>query len=243
MGTGWQVWTLFHYFASVSNVDFLRVLVECGLNVNVRVPDGTTAMMCAAVHGSLDSARFMRDAGADIHAKDMSGRTALIHAAIGEQLECMRFLHQEGADIEVKDFDGWSALMHAARCLRLECMRYLHKNGADIEAEDIPKTHFNQGFMYDVYEGLLVLDKDCFERAMDIRTLGGLEKRILLLAISHGHEDIVKHLLSVLSTDNVNPSPLVRSASYSKSEDIAEQGLDAVRHSSYQHPDTPDTVD
>lgn len=40
--------------ASHGKLDVVRLLMECGADVNIQDDDGSTALMCAAEHGYLD---------------------------------------------------------------------------------------------------------------------------------------------------------------------------------------------
>ena len=71
-------------------IDILNALVECGVDVNIKDENETTALMEAAgSHSprSLEIIRVLLDAGADVNAKDNYGWTALDFAQRNETLK------------------------------------------------------------------------------------------------------------------------------------------------------------
>lgn len=58
----------------------VRVLLECGAEVDIRNADGRTALMIAASRGDADCVRLLLDAGADRTLQDAKGWTAMDYA-------------------------------------------------------------------------------------------------------------------------------------------------------------------
>ncbi len=74
------------------SIEVLSALIHSGANVNVKDFEGTTALMCAAGSGRLDTMQLLLDHGADISAKDNEGYTALMWAASRNKTAAIKLL-------------------------------------------------------------------------------------------------------------------------------------------------------
>ena len=63
-------------FASWSNVEIVRILLEGGADPNIQEEDGKTALMYASYIGSDDVIKILLDYGADSNIKDKHGNIA-----------------------------------------------------------------------------------------------------------------------------------------------------------------------
>jgi ankyrin repeat protein len=70
-------WKALHYAAGWGNADNVTLLIEHGMDPDVRDPDGLTALMRAARGGKVDAARALLLAGANARLKGNDGQTAL----------------------------------------------------------------------------------------------------------------------------------------------------------------------
>ena len=84
------------------NLNVVKILLDAGLDVNIRDKYGKTALMWAAYVGNLEITRLLLDAGGDMHAEDHEGKTALAWAA--KQPQILRLLLGES--------DGSGAINH-----------------------------------------------------------------------------------------------------------------------------------
>ena len=86
----------------------IRLLLECGIDVNVKSKDGRTALMVAS---SEEVAGLLLEAGADLNAVASNGQTAL-HALVRTGTRTKTLLNS-GANIRAVDDDG-RTVVHAA---------------------------------------------------------------------------------------------------------------------------------
>jgi ankyrin repeat protein len=139
----------------VSSLQFVRVLVERGAEINLRMKSnghrgkfgkkGTTAFMCAAGTGDIAFLRTLLELGADPKIPNDIGWTPLMMASgIGtgssgdsggteeECLQAVKFLIANGANVNAIDKKGETAMHGAAYKTMPSVVKYLAESGADI---------------------------------------------------------------------------------------------------------------
>jgi ankyrin repeat protein len=129
----------------------IRSLVESGVDVNLKDPDGLTALMAATMTRKIDVVEFLLKNGAHVKGVNFLGGTALIDLmnygmysdrensqteAIKKWHPIMKLMIENGADINEKNKLDESPLLIAVRYRDLESVRIFIKNGADVNAKD-----------------------------------------------------------------------------------------------------------
>jgi hypothetical protein len=114
------------------HADCVHLLLDAGVDKDLKDGRHRTALFWAARNGRADCARLLLEAGADVNATD----EALIHAAELGHADCLRLLLDAGADKEVRDHYGCTALFVAAASGQVECVRLMLDAGADQNAID-----------------------------------------------------------------------------------------------------------
>ena len=89
-----------------SDIATLRLLLDSGIDVNVRSRDGQTALMCER---SEEGVQILLDAGADVNAIDSTGLTAL-HFSVSARKATTEKLLKSGANVHAVNDDGKTAL-------------------------------------------------------------------------------------------------------------------------------------
>ena len=122
-------------------VELTRInqLIDSGIDLNARHPNGMTPLMHAAARVRDPSIiRSMIDAGAEPDARSDLGSTALmIAASLNEDLQIHRALLDAEADIDAKDDAGLTALAIASGDnTNPEVIRLLIDAGSDLESRD-----------------------------------------------------------------------------------------------------------
>lgn len=140
----------------VTSLDFVRLLVKHGADVDIRKDEngggrrkisvkGTTPFLCAAATADVDYMKTLLELGADPTLTNALGQTALIMAAgIAESPEgdgpgtkeehyaAVVFLLDRGADVNAVDNNGETAMHGAAYKMLPKVVALLDRRGADI---------------------------------------------------------------------------------------------------------------
>lgn len=111
-------------------------LLDEGVDVNARAPDGTTALMWAAYRDDVELVRRLLDAGADVAAHNDYGATALSEAAMRGSAVTIAALLERGADPNARNPEGETALMLVARTGRVDAAELLLDAGVDVNATE-----------------------------------------------------------------------------------------------------------
>lgn len=93
-----------------SNIKILSALVRSGANVNATDYEGTTALMCAAGSGRLDTMQLLLDHAADTGAKDNKRYTALMWAASRNKPAAIQLLLSKESNLDQADSDRGEAV-------------------------------------------------------------------------------------------------------------------------------------
>lgn len=122
--------------AAYGTTDEVRMMLDSGINVNVRNKGSReTALMTAAGGGNVDTVKLLVERGADINAKSFEGGTALLVAIEQRRDEVVEYLLSHGANpndkLAIKP--GLTALCMAAQRGYLRILKALLRAGADTE--------------------------------------------------------------------------------------------------------------
>jgi len=101
--------------AGAGYTDGTRLLLDHGVDVNLRDESGRTALIVAAEGGHAEVVRLLIARSADVDATDPLGMTALSWGAFRGHVEVVRELTEAGADTTIRDQDGNTALELARR--------------------------------------------------------------------------------------------------------------------------------
>lgn len=126
-----------HVAAAWSKRECLLELLEAGSDLNVRDPQGWTALFWCAFSGRTKLLELLIKRGADVNLRDDLGRTPLHIAAEQGHLSAVAALVGSGANLSAKDFSlGQSPLHRAAERGHLAVAECLVYNQGDLGAKD-----------------------------------------------------------------------------------------------------------
>lgn len=128
--------SLLHMAVLTKALGSLKVLLEHGVDVQVRDPDGNTPLHWAATHGHAEAATVLLDAKADPVAKNAQGITPLHWAAEKGQADMLACLAIKGAPLDARDPNHWSPLHWAVRGGHVGAAEVLIKHGATVDIKD-----------------------------------------------------------------------------------------------------------
>jgi ankyrin repeat protein len=111
-----------------------KLLLDHGVNVDVRMHDGSTALNRASAAGHTAIVKLLIDHGADVHTEDRYGFTALLRAT--GKVATVKLLLEHGADANTKDKCNITVLHVAASNKAEDSIKLLLDHGADINAAD-----------------------------------------------------------------------------------------------------------
>lgn len=116
----------------------VQVLVDKGVDVNLRDQKKRTPLILAAYNGHTPVVDFLVGKGADVNARDSDGQTALMYASKRSFNGTAALLLEKGADVDTQSKKrGINALMLAAVAGNEDLVRMLLDHGADTNLKDI----------------------------------------------------------------------------------------------------------
>jgi ankyrin repeat protein len=125
-------------FRSIENGDsaqFTRLL-EAGVSVEARNPQGETPLYVAAEKGEVEMARLLIAKGADARVRTPNGETVLHAASMIESTALTADLIQAGAEVNAANRDGETPLQWAALTGTFLAVKALADAGADLNVQD-----------------------------------------------------------------------------------------------------------
>ncbi|KAL3890232.1 hypothetical protein ACJMK2_002523 [Sinanodonta woodiana] len=175
----------------------LRILLNAGLNLNIKGLDDSTVLHFAAAKMNHTICEFLVTSGADIDATDYLQRTPLHMAVRNINIMVIKTLINLGADIEAKDIHGDSPLTHACLHGNTNAVQILIENGADCKAcGDLGIQPIHIAAEGGDCSMMAILEK----AGCDLYTRDASGSTPLHYAASDGNPDTVQYLL----THNVN---------------------------------------
>ena len=132
----------------------IPVLLEAGVEVDVKDKDGVTALMIAGIRANTETVQALLDAGADVNAKANNGATALMMTGTSagsprllgwssvrfqsgkKNTKTVQALLDAGADVNAIDQDGVTPLMIYGAQANTDNVQALLDAGADVNAKD-----------------------------------------------------------------------------------------------------------
>lgn len=119
-------------------LDVVSLLIETGVDVNLKDVDGRTALHWSLSFDNhhLEIVSLLLEEGADVNHKDEYGETELMIASNYGYLEIVSKLLEEGTDVNIKDNDGRTALHWSLDYDHMEIISMLLKAGVDINEKD-----------------------------------------------------------------------------------------------------------
>lgn len=110
----------------------LAAITSPHVDVNVRAPDGSTALMWAVFAADHEMVDALLKAGAKVNVVNDYGASALTEAIRLQDMALFKRLLDAGADVNVRNLDNQTALMLAISVGQPEMAKELIRRGADV---------------------------------------------------------------------------------------------------------------
>jgi ankyrin repeat protein len=134
--------TIFNYAAKGGNIEFLKVLIEKGVNPNVVNKEGGNAMLYASQglrnsKNTLETYQFLENLGVAVNVVGDRGRNPLHSIAYtNENLGIFSYFIKKGVDVNLQDNDGDSPFMNATNRNALKVVQFLSYYVKDYNLKD-----------------------------------------------------------------------------------------------------------
>lgn len=135
--------TPLHKAAEKGHTNVVNVLLNHGVNVDIKNRSQATPLMSAAWSRQPDAVGLLIQRGANVNARDSSRRTALFMGVLNQPpvdenyRRTVKLLLQNSAQVNVSDNAGCTPLTMAARVGDVETVRLLLDAGANLAAKDV----------------------------------------------------------------------------------------------------------
>jgi tetratricopeptide (TPR) repeat protein len=179
------------FAASSGQADVVKVILERGIDVNIKDDSGRTALSFAAENGQTRIVQILRVASADLNAKDENGKTALIYAAINGHDDTVKMLLDLGVDVNARDNIGETAFIYAAETGRADIVPLLKAGGADVNAKTMTGL---TALMYATINGHTEVVKALIATGADLHIKNNVGNTALKYAIEKGRISIAEIL-------------------------------------------------
>ena len=118
----------------------LHLLLETGVDVNIRDISGSTPLIRAAQNRDVDCMETLLTAGVDVNRSNERGETALMYSIKEKNIDCLKLLLEEGADVNVQDSIGSTGLIYSAQYGYAKCVKMLLKSGTFVNTANLDGT-------------------------------------------------------------------------------------------------------
>jgi ankyrin repeat protein len=168
----------------------VEFLVTNGANVNAVGENGSSPLLGALGWDRHEIARFLIKHGADINLADMQGERPVLSVVKNGHVQFVEHLLNEGAEINTANNIGWTPLFHATQHCSMDMITMLLERCAYTEVILRGYTPLRLACQYGCSGavGLLIT------YGADLNSMDDEGESAIDLAVSRGHDDIVKLL-------------------------------------------------
>lgn len=177
-------WPLFVTAVTSNDVKMAEFFIKNGVNLELKGPDGKTALLHAISLKNKQLVSMLITAGADLKAEDLNGKNALMYAAEANNAELMNKLLKSGFSEKTKSKAGKTALDYAIDARAQETYRILSK-----------KNTLPMDFINAVEKGDPKAVKTLISEGADVNTKDKNGKAAAVIATEKGYAEILKLIL------------------------------------------------
>ena len=177
-------WPLFVTAVTSNDVKMAEFFIKNGVNLELRGPDGKTALLHAISLKNTQLVSMLITAGADLKAEDSNSKDALMYAAEANNAELMNRLLKKGFDPKRQSKVGKTALDYAIDARAQETYRILSKLNTQ------PMDFINA-----VEKGDATSVKTLIAEGADVKTKDKNGKAAIVIATEKGYTEVLKLIL------------------------------------------------
>ena len=171
----------------------VKVLIDCGADVNFVNDAGITALMSASQNGHAQSVKVLIENGANVNFTDNTGATALMYASQNGHTDVVKELILGGADVNIEDDKKLTALTLSVAMNHAQSVQVLIANGANVSfVNDAGIT----ALMSASQNGYTDVAKELIAGGADVNLRNDAGVTALMYASYNGREDVVKELIA-----------------------------------------------
>ena len=179
-----EEWPLFVTAVTSNDVKMAEFFIKNGVNLELKGPDGKTALLHAISLKNKQLVSMLITAGADLKAEDLNKKDALMYAAEANNAELLNKLLRSGFSEKTKSKAGKTALDYAIDARAQETFRILSK-----------KNTLPMDFINAVEKGDAKAVKTMISEGADVRTTDKNGKAAIVIATEKGYTEVLKLLL------------------------------------------------
>ena len=182
----------------------VKLLLECGVNVDKRTPNGWTALMKASERGdsNLEVIDLLLRHGAQADLQNNEGDSALIVATQNRQtVLVIKLVRDHRANVDLKNKKGWTALMKASQVGCVEMVELLLNHGAQVDQQN---SNGETTLMIASQNGHIKIVKLLLKFRAKVDIKANDSKTALVLANQQKHLEAVELLLEYGAKDNLD---------------------------------------
>jgi len=236
--TYWEGYTPLCLAVTEGHEEVIKLLLECGANVNAQGKNGKTALHSAVEKGHEEVVKLLLECGANVDAQDKDGKSILQFAVEKQHEKFVKLLLECGANVHTQDKDGKTVLHCAVEKGQEKFVQLLLECGANVDAED---KDGRTALHFAVEKGYLVIVEHVLKHHPDVNNKSN---RSALNVAVHGYGKeygkIIENLLQygfTVNPEDVNNCELLCAAvekGYLKIvEELLKYGIDVnVLHKS-----------
>lgn len=121
---------------SIKSLSMLKLLLDCGANIEQSCKQGSTPLLAACSAGFRVGVQLLVERGANLKARSEDGRTCLLIAQKRRHQSLVDYLlNQDACNVDEFGRDGFNALHNAAFSNNVDMTRKLLQKQADINIQ------------------------------------------------------------------------------------------------------------
>ncbi|KAF8166996.1 ankyrin repeat-containing domain protein [Mycena galopus ATCC 62051] len=190
-----------HAASCGGEIDIVRLLLECGADVNARGGYYGNALQAAASRGQIEIVRLLLEHGADANMEGGTYSNALYGACSEGRTEIVSLLLQHGVDVHAVTKSGGNALQAASFIGHTEIVQILIKDGADVNQQS---EGYGNALQAASFQGNIEIVSVLIKHGADVNAQQGIHGTALQAAANQGHEEISSLLINHGADVNAN---------------------------------------